>query len=453
MKIPINYIISLFVILLISCIPSEFEDFNSDCESSQLLDWNLVLENYQHTNPIQIRERLSIEGYVISSSSQGQFYGEMIIQNSSEFPSIGMRILTDANHIETIYPRGSKIRLNLQGFYIQFKNNSFTIGEALPSFGSIILGRIPSNTLREHLSRVCDSNTLIPIRTSIEEISNLSLYSFIQLDSIRFKDLDSLLKFSNEEDDTFRMLMDCNADSIGLKTSNYASFAAETIPLKMGSIQAVLKQNSAQSYLEIASLNDLNFNLEVCEPPPLFVSSNRVFISEWADPSNNTKARFIELYNSSQESISLNGWSLVRYTNANTEPGYSIALDDLIIEPQKALVIASNAETFKSVYGFEADLHASTSSVAGSNGDDQAFLIDPFGEIIDSFGVIGEDGTGTSHDFEDGKAVRKNTITTASAVFDSNQWIIYNKRGGAGTILQSLIAPQDYSPGTHPDSN
>jgi len=437
--------------LSVSCITNEYEEFNLDCTSSASSDWTIVLDEYIQKDPVQIKKEVFIEGYVISSSEEGQFYGEVILQNSHQNPSMGMRILTDANHIETLYPRGTKIRMNLQGFYIQFKSSSFLVGEALPSFGNIIIGRIPTNSLKEHLVRVCFSNSLIPKKMTIKDLKNQPLYSYVQLDSLRFKEADSLLSFSIQEDETIRMLLDCNGDSIGLETSNYATFASQPVPLKMGSLQGVLKQSTAGDYLEIAHLNDLDFRLEPCELPPLYVSSNQVLISEWADPSNNTKARFIELYNSSSESISLNGWSLVRYTNANTEPGFSITLDDLIIEPQKTLVIASNEETFKSVYGFEADLYTSTASVAGSNGDDQALLIDPFGVIIDRFGILGEDGTGTAHDFEDGKALRKNTITTASVVFNPDQWMIYNKRGGAGTILQSLIAPQDYSPGTHPD--
>jgi hypothetical protein len=71
--------------------------------------------------------------------------------------------------------------------------------------------------------------------------------------------------------------------------------------------------------------------------------------------------------------------------------------------------------------------------------------------VVDQFGVIGEDGTGTNHDFEDGEALRKPSIVNSSLSFDPSQWLIYNKRGAEGTIEQSLIALSDYSPGAHPD--
>lgn len=445
-----NHLISCLLGLILSqCIPSEYEELTVECIPSEPIEWMTVLKNYLESGPTQIKEALSIEGYIISSSEEGQFYAELIIQNSNEFPTKGMRILTDATHLETNYPKGSFVRFELQGLYIQHRNNSFNLGGALPSFGTIILGRIPTNDLKGRLSLLCDAQSLEPIKTSIAGLKDLPLHSLIKLDSLRFKSANSLLNFSNVDEETYRMLIDCTGDSIAIKTSNYSNFASEQLPHKMGDIQAVLKQDKSRTYLEIARLNDVNFNKQACELPPLFMSSNQLLISEWADPSNNTKARFIELFNSSDESLSLNGWTLVRYTNDNTDPGFSISLNELIVESKQAVVIASNAEEFKSVYGFEADLYSSSSSAAGSNGDDQVRLIDPFGVIIDQFGIIGEDGTGTAHDFEDGKAIRKNEITQASATFDASQWMIYNKRGGVGTIRQSLIAPEDYSPGHH----
>jgi len=63
-------------------------------------------------------------------------------------------------------------------------------------------------------------------------------------------------------------------------------------------------------------------------------------------PFNELNARFIELYNASQEAISLNGWALVRYTNANTEAGVRIFFDSQMIEAESVLVIASKPEVF-----------------------------------------------------------------------------------------------------------
>ena len=46
------------------------------------------------------------------------------------------------------------------------------------------------------------------------------------------------------------------------------------------------------------------------------------------------------------------------------------------------------------------------------------------------FGVVGEDGTGTWHEFEDGRAERALGNSTSSATSDAAGWNIDNDSGG-----------------------
>jgi hypothetical protein len=111
------------------------------------------------------------------------------------------------------------------------------------------------------------------------------------------------------------------------------------------------------------------------------------------------------------------------------------------------LVLAANAESFELIYGVAPDLEAGINSPADSNGDDNLVLVDPFGKVIDVFGVVGEDGSGTNHEFEDGRALRNAFVERGNAVYSFSEWTLYNDTGGAGTINQPQTAPQDYSPG------
>ncbi|MGS0525996.1 hypothetical protein ACU8V7_13305 [Zobellia nedashkovskayae] len=83
----------------------------------------------------------------------------------------------------------------------------------------------------------------------------------------------------------------------------------------------------------------------------------------------------MELYNSSGEDISLKGWKLKRYTNANTEVSSEIDLSGLTINANGFLVISPNADEFETVYGFAPDLGVGTNSPADSNGDDNLQLV------------------------------------------------------------------------------
>lgn len=88
----------------------------------------------------------------------------------------------------------------------------------------------------------------------------------------------------------------------------------------------------------------------------------------------------------------------------------------------------------------------SMKSPADSNGEDNLVLVDPFGKVIDVFGVIGEDGTGTNHEFEDGRAVRNSDITEGNSNYTFSEWTIYNDSGDSGTINQPQNAPSDFTP-------
>ena len=201
----------------------------------------------------------------------------------------------------------------------------------------------------------------------------------------------------------------------------------------MDLLRGVLLRDRTNFMLAIRSLDDINFTNNRCVEISTEFTSTSIFISELADPNNNAGARFVELYNASNEALDLNGWTLRRYTNANTEVSSTIDLTKNIIEGLSTLVISPNTEEFELVYGFVPDIAVSTNSPADSNGDDNLELVDPFGTVIDVFGVIGEDGSGTNHEFEDGRAFRNTAILEANAIFTFSEWIIFNDTGEAGT--------------------
>jgi hypothetical protein len=181
----------------------------------------------------------------------------------------------------------------------------------------------------------------------------------------------------------------------------------------------------------------------------------QVYISEIADPNNNSGARFVELHNAGGTPFDLaaNNYALLRYTNAGTTPQSPVALTGTIAAGGVYL-ISNNGTTFSSVYGYSADQSIGTGGPADSNGDDQILLIDNTDELnpitIDIFGVIGEDGSGTDHEFEDGRAERNSNIVTGNTTYTAAEWTIDHDSGG-GDGAQD--APRGYDPGTWIGSN
>lgn len=180
------------------------------------------------------------------------------------------------------------------------------------------------------------------------------------------------------------------------------------------------------------------------------LSFSQIIITEIADPNNNSSARFIEIANIGQDDFDLTGYELIRWTNANSDPTASAtkALDQYMdngILQAGAIIVLANNNKFNDVYGFAPTAVIGTGGVADSNGDDNIAIRDSSGNIYDLYGVPGVDGSGKPHEFEDGRAERKGSVTGPESTWDSSQWNIDND-GGAGD--GALDAPGGYDPGS-----
>lgn len=181
------------------------------------------------------------------------------------------------------------------------------------------------------------------------------------------------------------------------------------------------------------------------------LSYGQVIITEIADPNNAAStARFVEIHNVSNSDVDMTGWELKRWTNGNAEPTASSAVDlSSLGDFQSGEIAVIGKSGFEGVYGFPPSIISSNSSV-DSNGDDQLAIFDGSGTIIDIFGVPGEDGTGTCHEFEDGRAERKATVTNAQAVWNEAEWNVWADSTVSGCTSHENSpknAPDDFDPG------
>lgn len=406
------------------------------------------LKNFYKGETVQIQDDLVIKGYVISSDKEGNFFNTIYFQDESSNPSDGMQIELELRDSHLFFNVGQQIIIKLKGMYLGESNGVYKVGGVFTSFGNRSVGRLPKNVVFDHVLLSCKANDgIVPLSTSISEINQTMIGTLVEIGNIEFKEEELGKTFAIEEEETIRTLIDCNDNELSIVNSGYADFQAELLPEKMGMATGILTYNDNEYQLIIRDLNDLDFNEERCEDFIDEFTSTSILISEIADPNNNAGARFIELFNASSDSLSLKGWTLQRYTNDNVEVSSSIDLSELTIEANGLLVISPNAEEFEIVYSFVPDLGVGTNSPADSNGDDNIVLVDPFGKIIDIFGVVGEDGSNTNHEFEDGRALRRPEIINGNAIFNANEWQIFNDTGEMGTVNEPKNAPMDFTPG------
>lgn len=180
------------------------------------------------------------------------------------------------------------------------------------------------------------------------------------------------------------------------------------------------------------------------------VVNGQVFITELADPDNDTDGRYVELYNAGASAVDFtegSNWRLDKYTNASATVSQTINLTGTI--PAGGFYIIATGPVdgdFFTLYSVNADqFDGAINHVAGSNGDDNLELYDGTGALVDQFGVPGEDGTTTIHEFEDGRAERVATVTSGNSTWDVSEWNIDSDQpSGSGP----QFAPADFDPGS-----
>lgn len=443
----VKYIVSI-LLLIIGCVPNqEFEEISNNCENNLVANATFdQVKNLYQGEILQIQQDWIIEGYVVSSDRAGNFFSVLHFQDKPVNATEGFQIEIDLFESHLLFEPGQKIGIKIKGLYLGKSREVFKLGGTFAGFGNITVGRLPALKIPEHIFRSCEGVTNIqPTEVVISELDSNNTNTLVSLDGLQFLTDDFGKPFAEPQEETERILEDCEGNQMTLLNSGFADFQDEIVYEGNGTVTGVLLQENDDFFLAIRDLSDIDFSSERCAD--LRQTSNQVFFSELADPNNNAAARFIELYNSSEENVNLDGWTIRRYTNANSEISSTIDLSGFEIRPESTYVISPNAEEFELVYGFAPDLGVGTNSPADSNGDDNLELVDPFGTVIDVFGVIGEDGTGTNHEFEDGRALRNADVSVGNPVYTFSEWTIFNDTGDSGTTNQPQNAPEDFTPG------
>lgn len=422
-----------------------------DCTPNpeQVIGFDELFGRYTGT-PMELSQDLMLLGYVSSSDEEGNIFGSIYIQDALENPSFGVEFRTDLLESHARFPLGAEVRIQLKGLWLGAQGSGMVLGSVRDLFGTPVMDRVPATATFNHLALNCEARgELQPRSLTLDSIQDQWVHTLVTIEDVEVSQVYGDTIFAQPLIESKVPLLSCEGKEIQMVVSGYADFRNHPLPNGSGAVTGILLGGSKKFELLINSAANVTFSYPSCAEryPP--VTSKKVFISEIADPDNEPQARFLEIYNAGDEVIDLKGWSIVRYTNANTEPGIPSDLSGLSLQPNTAGVLSAWPEVFEQVYGRQPDLVIRSNGPADSNGDDNMALLDPFGEVIDMFGVAGEDGTGTSHEFEDGIALRRSSVLTANPMFNPEEWQISNDSGGNGTENRPCIAPQDYTPGRH----
>lgn len=444
---------SFILFLLLACI----EDDNHKAIDTTLVSPNLsekteiTFQQLYNLHGNTIGKDTIITGYVISSDAKGNYYKEIVVQNtlgtsdeSEQNPRMGLKVRVGIINSYTKYILGRKVAIHLEGLKRTTSKNMLSIGRPTGTY----IGDILEFDLDHFILKFNEIGKLVPKTVALSKIDKNDLNTLIKVEQLHLKSSELGMTFSGMSTDEYdgkRTLEYCQGfrkDTIVMETSNFADFADKTLPNTQLNVTGIYQINfDNQPVLVLNALEDIE---ELGDYIDCEVKLPNILITEVADPENASFSRYVELYNAEDIELDLNGWNLSRFVNGGTEQKISLAE---VIIPSKGFALIANEEAstannfnFHDSFDFSPDVF---SSWLDGNGDDAYSLTNEAGVVVDVYGRSTEDGTGSVWEYEDGRAYRNINIKKPSSVFRLEEWSV---------IKGKQNVPEDFSPGERKDS-
>ena len=324
-----NYkLITFFFALsvMLSCVKDDDYDVPNTDPVAPVIDgtiitidslFSLFLQNDE--NPLTFTESdLYISGFVISNDEAGNFFEELIIQDTPANPTRGVKVLIDVNPLFTTFEFGRKVFVRLDGLTVGTVNGVLTLGFLDAGSGA---QKIPQSLMPEIVTRDVVLSEITPLTLSISDFDIDKTNLYIHLSDVQFTRNDVLgdnrKTFAAEPGDEFdgeRILESCASQSSTiLSTSTFADFKSLLLPQGRGSLDGILTLNffGEDFNIVINTPETINFdNPDRCDPDFFFCTTESgggtAFYSE-----------DFEAFNSIEDYVDA-GWTNVNVSGGNT---------------------------------------------------------------------------------------------------------------------------------------
>ena len=203
----------------------------------------------------------TIKGKVIANDESGNIYKQLYIQDETGAVIIG----TNLTGLFPLHRVGQEVIVELDGINIGKYGGSFQLGSVIPykgSSGNLSIGRMTPREYYTHVFRngIPQPSAVAPtVYTALPNVSEATRNTLVRFDNVSFKDGGNKI-FATKGSSYGSTNLMIGGKEVLVRTSEYANFAADTIPSGTGSVICILGQFNNTVQLTIRSRNDLLFN-------------------------------------------------------------------------------------------------------------------------------------------------------------------------------------------------
>ncbi len=244
----------------VKLVGERFKEDNVDAPAS-----NATIEEIQAMRKdrefVEITEDKVIEGVVISSDEQGNFYKTLVIQETKEGANLrGIEVAVNVKGLYAKYPLGQKVVIKCKGLLVADNYGIAKLGASTykDKKGKIKLGGIEEGKLATTVIKVGKPIEVTPKTVQITELDNTLLSCLVKFEPAQFIDSDKDKTYGEKDKYATRTITDKAGNTIVMSTSGYAKFINEKLPQGSGSIVSVLNIYSKKYQLNIRSTADVD---------------------------------------------------------------------------------------------------------------------------------------------------------------------------------------------------
>jgi hypothetical protein len=211
-----------------------------------------------------------IEGVVIANDSSGNFYKQIIIEDSTA----GIAVNIDDYNLYTSYPEGRTVFIKLKGLILYDDNKLIELGGSKDVTGAVT--PIAASVKDNFIIKGNYGNPVAPKPVDISDLNDAYQNMLVQLNNFEFSEEDTSKIYADTSASKSAVsysIKNCSNKTITLRTSGFASFAGINVPNGNGSITAIYSVYNTSKQLFIRDTGDVQFNGTRCNGGPAVQTS------------------------------------------------------------------------------------------------------------------------------------------------------------------------------------
>jgi len=215
---------------------------------------------YTGSGDVQITEDWVIDGVVAADDQSGNFYQQIIVQDSTG----GLAVRMATTGLFNKFPAGSQVFIRAKGLYISDYNG-------FPQLNGSPGAALAELLIPQYVIAGQRDKGITPVQVTLAELNNPArfqqlLSTLVEIKDVQFADASAGVPYADAVNrlSVNRTAEDCSGNSIIVRTSGYADFAAAITPEGKGNLRAVLSIFRTDKQLLVRNTDDINMTGARC---------------------------------------------------------------------------------------------------------------------------------------------------------------------------------------------